>query len=189
MTDNGDHAGRSRARRSVLANGWFTDVKSPFEAVVYTSVQELSTRAFYLHSAEACEADDPGLAEALRRIAKDETLHMTFYRDVVKAHLDADPDYVVPLVDVLMSFELPGATMSDFKQRSASLAGSGVYDPGHFYRDVIDALCVYWGLDRLEPRVADGRAALVRLRRYRHVLRRMAARYTREPQPTTAGIR
>src|SRR5207237_10885621 len=32
---------------------------------------------------------------------KDETLHMAFYRDVVKAHLDKDPDYLRPLAAVM----------------------------------------------------------------------------------------
>jgi acyl-[acyl-carrier-protein] desaturase len=184
ITDNGDHAKRNHARRSVLANGWFTDVLNPFEAVVYTSIQELSTRAFYLHAAEACEGDDRGLAEALRRIAKDETLHMTFYRDVVKAHLDADPDYIIPLAAVLMRFELPGAIMADFKERSASLARSGIYDPRHFNHEVIDVLWSYWDLDRLEPRLTDGRAALQRLRRYRSVLQRIALRFAAQAPAT-----
>ena len=47
-------------------------------------------------------------ARALRTVrAKDETLHMTFYRDVVKAHLDLDPDYLRPLAAVMFRFEVP----------------------------------------------------------------------------------
>ena len=65
------------------------------------------TRTFYLCTARASEQDDPGLADALRRIAKDETLHMAFYRDVVTAHLDVDPGYVQPLAAVMLRFQMP----------------------------------------------------------------------------------
>ena len=49
----------------------------PFELVAYTSIQEMATRALYLHAARTCEREDPMLARPPRRISKDETLHMT----------------------------------------------------------------------------------------------------------------
>src|SRR5262249_56429760 len=104
---NGDPAARARARKAVIAAGWTHQLGGPFEGMVYTAIQEAATRTFYLCTARACDREDPRLAEALRRIAKDETLHMAFYRDVVKAHLELDPGYLQPLAAVLFRFQMP----------------------------------------------------------------------------------
>jgi acyl-[acyl-carrier-protein] desaturase len=186
LTDSGDHAERGRLRKAVLAGGWSHQLEGPFEAMVYTSIQELATQAFYLSAARACETQDPGLARALRRIAKDETRHYAFYRDVVKAHLDADPDYVVPLVDVLLQFQMPGRVMADFDERSTLLAAHGVFGPEQYSRDVVEVACAFWSLDDLAPRVAGGRRALARLRLYRSALKRLSKRSVRELD--TAGV-
>jgi acyl-[acyl-carrier-protein] desaturase len=176
LTDNGDHAQRGRARKAVLAGGWSHDLQNPFEAMVYTTIQELATQAFYTHTATACEREDPLLAEALRRIAKDETRHYAFYRDVVKAYLEREPDYVLPLVQVMMRFQMPGHVMADFQERSAYLATNGVFGPEQFYNDVIDVVCAFWELDQLAPRSPESQRALRLLRTYRGALRRLARR-------------
>jgi acyl-[acyl-carrier-protein] desaturase len=186
LTDSGDHAQRGRLRKAVLAGGWSHQLEGPFEAMVYTSIQELATQAFYLSAARACEIQDPGLARALRRIAKDETRHYAFYRDVVKAHLDADPDYIVPLVNVLLQFQMPGHVIADFNERSALLAAHGVFGPEQYSRDVVEVACAFWSLDDLVPRVAGGRRALARLRLYRSALKRLSKRSVRELD--TAGV-
>ena len=46
--------------------------------------------------AAVCKDEDPLLARALNRIAKDETLHYAFYKDAVKAHLEVEPNFVEP---------------------------------------------------------------------------------------------
>ncbi|MGB2693950.1 MAG: acyl-ACP desaturase, partial [Dehalococcoidia bacterium] len=70
ITANGDHAERNATRKQVLARGWYDDVTGPFEAVVYTSLQEMATRSFYLHAAQVCEPEETMLTRALLRIAK-----------------------------------------------------------------------------------------------------------------------
>ena len=181
LTDNGDHAERGRRRKAVLAGGWSHQLEGPFEAMVYTTVQELATQAFYLCTARVCEPDDPTLARALRRIAKDETRHYAFYRDVVKAHLDVDPAYVVPLVDVLVQFQMPGRVMSDFDERSMMLASGGVFGPEEFNNDVVAVACSFWDLDNLASALPEAQVALDRLNKYRAVLRRLAKRLSAQP--------
>ena len=180
ITDNGDHAERGRRRKAVLAGGWSHQLEGAFEAMVYTTIQELATQAFYLHTARAVEAQDPALARALRRIAKDETRHYAFYRDVVKAHLDADAAYVIPLVNVLVHFQMPGRVMSDFDERSAMLASKGVFGPEQYYNDVVEVACSFWELDRLAPQLPEARRAFARLRAYRAGLRRLTQRGARQ---------
>lgn len=174
LTDNGDHAERGKRRRAVLASGWSHELKTPFEAMVYTTVQELATQAFYICTARVCEHDDPALAHALRRIAKDETRHYAFYRDVVKAHLEVEPEYIVPLTKVITQFRMPGHVISDFSQRSALLASEHVFGPEQFYEDVVEVVCSLWDIDNLAPALPEAQAALARFNRYRKVLRRLA---------------
>ena len=185
LTDNGDHAERGRRRKAVLAAGWSHQLEGPFEAMVYTTIQELATQVFYNCTARVCEPDDPTLARALRRIAKDETRHYAFYRDVVKAHLDADPAYVIPLVDVLVRFQMPGTVMSDFDERSRKLAVEGVFGPEQYYKEVVDVACAFWNVDDLASGLSEAQAALARLNKYRAVLRRLANR--RSASPAVAG--
>ena len=172
LSENGDPAARARTRKAVIAAGWTHELGGPFEGMVYTAIQEAVTRTFYLCTARACEPDDPGLAEALRRIAKDETLHMAFYRDVVKAHLDLDPGYVQPLAAVMLRFQMPwsAAFAGDFAERQAYVAAYGGFTLADYYRDVVQFLWSYWGIDRIAPRQGDARRALVELRKYRAIL-------------------
>ena len=176
LTDNGDPAERGRRRKAVIAGGFSHQLEGAFEAMVYTTIQELATQAFYVCTANTVEAQDATLSRALRRIAKDETRHYAFYRDVVKAHLEADPAYITPLVDVLISFQMPGRVMSDFDQRSMRLAAEGVFGPEQYYNDVVEVVCSFWNVDELAAGLPETRVALARLNKYRRVLRRMASR-------------
>ena len=178
LTDNGDPAARARARKAVIAAGWTHQLGGPFEGMVYTAIQEAVTRTFYLCTARACDQEDPGLAEALRRIAKDETLHMAFYRDVVKAHLELDPGYLRPLAAVMPRFQMPwsASLAGDFAERQAYVAAHGVFTLADYYHDVVQLLWSYWGIDRLALKRGDARRALVQLRRYRAALRKSTGR-------------
>jgi acyl-[acyl-carrier-protein] desaturase len=176
LSGNGDPAARARARKAVIAAGWNHQLGGPFEGMVYTAIQEAVTRTFYLCTARACDQEDPALAEALRRIAKDETLHMAFYRDVVKAHLDLDPGYLQPLAAVMTRFQMPWSASfaGDFAERQAYVAAHGVFTLADYYHDVVQFLWSYWGISRLAPLRGAARRAQVQLRRYRAALRKSA---------------
>ena len=117
----------------------------------------------------------------MRRIAKDETRHYAFYRDVVKAHLDADPAYVIPLVNVLVEFQMPGRVMSDFDERSRMLASEGVFGPEQYHNEVVEVACSFWNVDDLASSLPEARVALTRLNRYRAMLRRLAKHRSASP--------
>lgn len=173
---NGDARRRAAMRKSVIRQGWASNIDSHFGAIAYTAIQELATQTFYLRVADVAEAEDPRLARALRRLAKDETLHMAFYRDAVAAHLEVEPNYVYPLAEVIMKFEMPGAGMPDFQERSELLAAKANYGPAEYYTQVIDKLWDYWGIDRLEPSLGQARDAQQRLIKYHAKLGRIASR-------------
>jgi acyl-[acyl-carrier-protein] desaturase len=176
VTGSGDHRARARSRKAMIAAGWHHALAGPFEGMVYTAIQEAATRTFYLCAARACGDEDPALAAALRRIAKDETLHMAFYRDVVKAHLDLDGDYLRPLAAVMLRFEMPwsAAVLRDFEERRALLAARGVFRFADYLDEVIQPLWSYWDLDRRTSSRAETRRAHAQLRHYRAALRKFA---------------
>jgi acyl-[acyl-carrier protein] desaturase len=176
LSDNGDPAARARARKAVIAAGWTHQLGGPFEGMVYTAIQEAVTRTFYLCTARACDQEAPGLAAALRRIAKDETLHMAFYRDVVKVHLELDSGYLQPLAAVMCRFQMPwsASCAGDFAERQAYVAAHGVFTLADYYHDVVQFLWSYWAIDRLAPPRGEARRALAQLRRYRAALRKAA---------------
>lgn len=189
LTRSGDPDQLHTVRKEVLTQGFeVPDLHSAFEVMVYTSIQELATRAFYLNVAGAGEREDPDLARILRRLAKDETLHYAFYRDAVKAHLEVNPNYVWPLVKVLIQFQMPGANMPDFDQRMKIIAQEAGYGPAQYYRQVIGELVRYWDLYRLHPTYAEAQEALDRLRHHEQRLGRVIERLERRGPKRPAAI-
>lgn len=180
LGDNGDHGRRARLRREVIRQGWASTIESHFQAIAYTAIQELATQIFYLRTAEIAEKEDPMLAKALRRLARDETLHMAFYRDCVNLHLHAEPNYVYPLADVMMKFEMPGTGMPDYRERAEMLATEGNYGPYEYYTQVIDKLWKYWEVDKLAPDLTIAREKQKELIKYHKRLGRIAARFKRK---------
>ncbi len=173
---NGDAKRRAAMRKSVIRQGWASTIDSHFGAIAYTAIQELATQTFYLRVADIAEAEDPRLSRALRRLAKDETLHMAFYRDAVKYHLEVEPNYVYPLAEVIMKFEMPGSGMPNYQERSELLAAKANYGPAEYYTQVIDTLWRYWGIDQLEPTLARARESQLKLIKHHQKLGRIAAR-------------
>src|SRR6266446_6706369 len=160
LAGGGDHAARARSRKAMIAGGWSHTLAGPFEGMVYTAMQEAAT---------------------LRRIAKDETLHMAFYRDVVKAHLDLDSNYLRPLAAVMLRFEMPWAAsvLRDFEERRALLSARGVFRLSDYLDEVVQPLWAYWGLEGRTLEREETRRAFVQLRRYRAALRKFARSETR----------
>ncbi|MEO8285347.1 MAG: acyl-ACP desaturase [Chloroflexota bacterium] len=162
-------------RKTVVRNAWTPGEATPFEGMAYTSIQELSTQAFYISVAKKADSEDPLLANILRTIAKDETLHYAFYREAVKAHLELNPNYVWPLCEVLMDFFMPGHLMPNFHERQLILSMGANYGIAEYYNNVVDVLVRIWDVKNLHPTYPEAQAALEKLNRYLDRLARLAA--------------
>src|SRR3954469_19982882 len=79
-----------RARMDYMTTGYDSGDKTPLEAVAYVSFQELATRVSHRNTGRA--TGDPIADKLLARIATDENLHMIFYRNLVTAAFDINPD-------------------------------------------------------------------------------------------------
>lgn len=176
VTRNDDPDRLHKLRKAVVRNAWTPGEATPFEGMVYTTVQELSTQAFYINVARKAEEEDPLLANILLTIAKDETLHYTFYREAVKAHLELDPNYVWPVCRVLMDFAMPGYLMPDFHERQRIIAAGANYGIAEYFRHVVDVVARMFDLKNIHPTWPEAQAALNKLNRYLDSLARLAAR-------------
>jgi acyl-[acyl-carrier-protein] desaturase len=176
VTRNDDPDRLHKLRKAVVRNAWTPGEATPFEGMVYTTVQELSTQAFYVNVARKAEEEDPLLANILLTIAKDETLHYTFYREAVKAHLELDPNYVWPVCRVLMNFAMPGYLMPDFHERQRIISAGANYGIAEYFRHVVDVVARMFDLKNVHPTWPEAQAALNKLNRYLDSLARLAAR-------------
>jgi acyl-[acyl-carrier-protein] desaturase len=178
LSRNGDPKARSALRKQVIRAGLLAGetLTDPVQALVYTSIQERATQVYYLNLARAADAEDEGLAKVLRRLAKDETLHYTFYREAVKLHLEADPNLIYPVADILLRFEMPGRGSPGYQERADVARNANIYGPEQFFSQVIDAVLKYWEIDKLHPTYAEAREAQQKIVKHQTRLAAIAAK-------------
>lgn len=179
LTRNGEPSHLHDLRHQVVGDGFALTYDTPIEVMVDTTIQELATRAFYLSVAEAGEPQDPALARILRRLAKDETLHYGFYRDVIAAHLHANPNYVWPVARVLKHFNMPGHTMPDYRERMKAIGDHAGYGPSEYYHQVVETLIKHWGIEQLQPTLAGAIDARYQILAHKDRLSRVSQRIER----------
>ncbi len=146
LSRNGNPDDRVATQKTVIEAGWLSQYADPFALMVYTSLQELATRVFYLSLARAVADQDPTLATILRTVAKDETLHYTFYRDAVQLYLESDPGRLAVVCAVIPNFTMPGHGMPDFPRRMKIIAEHAGYGISQYYQQVLQVVLNTWGV-------------------------------------------
>ena len=132
-----------RARMDYMTSGYDSGDKTALEAVTYVSFQELATRVSHRNTGKV--TGDPIADRLLARIAKDENLHMVFYRNIVAAALEIAPDETMrAIADEVIGFEMPGATMAGFRRSSMIIAKAGIYDLRLHHDEVIMPILRHW---------------------------------------------
>jgi acyl-[acyl-carrier-protein] desaturase len=163
-------------RKQTVETGWDPAFTIPLETIAYTTLQELATMVFYNNVAKVAGQYDPELAVLLRRLAKDEILHYAFYRDVVKAHLELEPNYVYYLDKVIMNFNMPGAVMPDFTDRMKVISREANYGPLQYFDQVLDVVVEYWGIEQLRPSSTEAENARLNILKYHERLKKVRDR-------------
>jgi acyl-[acyl-carrier-protein] desaturase len=131
------------ARMDYMTLGYDSGDKTPLEALAYVSFQELATRVSHRNTGRA--TGDPTADKLLARIATDENLHMVFYRNLMAAAFDIDPDLAMQAVTKeVVGFEMPGATMAGFRKNSMLIAKAGIYDLRLHHDDVVSPVLRAW---------------------------------------------
>ncbi len=133
--------------------------------VSYVTFQELATRISHRNTGRI--SDDPICEGMLARVALDENLHMLFYRNLLGAALDMDPDSaMIAIKDVVTNFQMPGAGMPGWGRKSVQIALAGIYDPKSHLEDVVAPVLRAWRIFEREDFTATGEAARNELAEY-----------------------
>jgi acyl-[acyl-carrier-protein] desaturase len=165
-----------RARMDYMTAGYDSGDKTALEAVTYVSFQELATRVSHRNTGRA--TGDPIADKLLARIATDENLHMVFYRNLVAAAFDIAPDLAMQAVTKeVTGFEMPGATMANFRRHSMLIAKAGIYDLRLHHDEVVSPVLRAWKVFERTDLGPDGERAREELATFLEGLDAQATRF------------
>jgi acyl-[acyl-carrier-protein] desaturase len=126
-----------------MTAGYDSGDKTALQAVAYVSFQELATRVSHRNTGKA--ANCPVAEQLLQRVALDENLHMVFYRNIMAAALEIDPDAAMAAIrDEVVNFQMPGMGMPDYTRNSVIIAKAGIYDLRLHHDAVIQPVLKFW---------------------------------------------
>jgi acyl-[acyl-carrier-protein] desaturase len=141
-----------------MQTGYDSGDKPLLNVCAYVSFQELATRVSHRNTGRY--ADEPVAEKLLTRVAKDENLHMIFYRNIVQAALELAPSQTMRAIkDEVVSFQMPGAIIPGFGRKAVQMAMAGIYDLRIHHDDIVAPLLRQWGVMELEGLDADGEKA------------------------------
>jgi len=130
-------------RMAHMSAGYDSGDKTALQAVTYVSFQELATRVSHRNTGAATGC--PLAEQLLTRIATDENLHMVFYRNLVAAALEIEPDATMSAIrDEVVGFRMPGQGMPGFARNSVTIAKAGIYDLRLHHDDVVAPVLRFW---------------------------------------------
>lgn len=176
-----------RARMDYMTSGYDSGDKTALEAVAYVSFQELATRVSHRNTGKV--TGDPIADKLLARIAKDENLHMVFYRNIVSAALDMAPDATMrAIADEVIGFEMPGATMAGFRRNSTIIAKAGIYDLRLHHDDVLMPVLRHWDVFERDDLSGEGEQARDELAKFLDALDTQATRFVERRAENRARV-
>ena len=165
-----------RDRMQHMSNGYDHASQGLLTGMAYVAFQELATRISHRNTGRY--SDDPVADRIMARIAKDENLHMVFYRDLVAAAMHLDPSAAIEAIAAeVLRFEMPGAGMPAFARRSAQIAMAGIYDLRVHHDEVVWPLLRQWRVFDVEGLDAAAEDARERLGAFLADLDRQATRF------------
>ncbi|MEZ0363318.1 acyl-ACP desaturase [Mycobacterium sp. pUA109] len=158
VTRGVDPVALENMRMAHVIAGYDSGDKTPLQALAYVSFQELATRISHRNTGRASGC--PLAEQLLSRIALDENLHMVFYRNLMAAALDIDPDAALGAIrDEVLGFAMPGIGMPGFEENALLIAKAGIYDLRIHHDDVLLPVLRYWKVFDRTDVGADGEKA------------------------------
>ena len=147
-----------RARMETMETGYEALDKSLLNVCAYVSFQELATRISHRNTGRYTE--EPIAEKLLSRVAKDENLHMIFYRNIVTAALQLSPSQTMrAITEEVVDFQMPGSVIPGFSRKAVQMAKAGIYDLRIHHDDIVTPLLRQWGVWELEGLDEDGEKA------------------------------
>lgn len=172
-----DPVALERARMRHMQGGYQADHgEDLLRGVAYVSFQELATRVSHRNTGRA--SGDPLCEQMMARVAKDENLHMIFYRNLLAAAFELDPGRTMRAVsDVVKAFNMPGHTIDGFLRKSVSIANAGIYDLRLHHDDVLSPVLRKWNVFDMPGLDAAGERAREELAEFMAGLDAAATRF------------
>jgi acyl-[acyl-carrier-protein] desaturase len=159
----------------------------PIRGLAYVAFQELATRIS--HRNTGLYTSDPIAGKLLARVAADETLHMIFYRDLIKSALEIAPNRTVPAIAAeVVNFQMPGTGIRDFLPKALQIAKAGIYDLRIHHDEVVQPVLRAWGFFELEGLDGEAEKARTLLAEHLEELDRSATRFTERRAATAARL-
>jgi acyl-[acyl-carrier-protein] desaturase len=171
-----DPVALERARMEHMQSGFITDYDTMLQQLAYVSFQELATRIAHRNTGRA--SGDEGCERLLARIAADENLHMLFYRNLLKAAFELDPNQTMRAVtDVVTTFQMPGSNIQGFTRKAMIIAHEGIYDLRLHLDDVLMPVLRQWAVFDQTGLDSEGERAREELSAYLEKADATAARF------------
>ncbi|NJP88045.1 acyl-ACP desaturase [Nonomuraea sp. FMUSA5-5] len=185
-----DPVALERARMAHMESGFMTEYDTMLQQLAYVSFQELATRIAHRNTGRA--SGEEGCERLLARIAADENLHMLFYRNLLKAAFELDPNQTMRAVtDVVTTFQMPGQGMDGFARKAMIIANEGIYDLRLHLDDVLMPVLRQWSVFDKTGLDAEGEKAREELSAFLAKADATAARFVerREERRARAAAR
>jgi acyl-[acyl-carrier-protein] desaturase len=174
-----------RARMETMEIGYDSGDKPLLNVCAYVSFQELATRVSHRNTGRYTE--DPIAEKLLTRVAKDENLHMIFYRNIVAAALEIAPDQTMRAIrDEVVSFQMPGSIIPGFSRKAVQIAKAGIYDLRIHHDDIVAPLLRQWGVFELDGLDDEGEKAREELAAAVEALDGAASRFVEQREAAEA---
>ena len=145
-------------------------------SLAYVSFQELATRVSHRNTGRL--TDDPVADALVAKVAADENLHMIFYRNLLQAAMELDPDHTMrAIADVVATFQMPGTDIAGFQRKAVQMAIAGVYDLRQHRDEVVAPVLRFWKVFEVEGLGAEGEQARNELAAIMEELEKQALRF------------
>jgi acyl-[acyl-carrier-protein] desaturase len=158
VTRSVDPVALERARMTHMTEGFDAIHPGAISGLAYVSFQELATRVSHRNTGAA--TGDPIAEQLFARIATDENLHMVFYRNVMEAIFELEPDEaMVAVLNNVRDFAMPGHGIEGFGRKAVEIAVAGIYDLRQHKDDVLLPVLRKWRVFERENFGAEGERA------------------------------
>jgi acyl-[acyl-carrier-protein] desaturase len=153
-----DPVALERARMLHMEQGFQSEYGTMLGQLAYVSFQELATRIAHRNTGKV--SGDEGCERLLARIAADENLHMLFYRNLLNAAFELDPNQTMQAVtEVVTTFQMPGSGIQGFARKAMIIANEGIYDLRLHLDDVLMPVLRQWAVFEKTGFDAEGEQA------------------------------
>jgi acyl-[acyl-carrier protein] desaturase len=165
-----------RLRMDHMSTGYTALHDDMIRSLAYVSFQELATRVSHRNTGKI--TGDAVGDQLLARVAADENLHMVFYRNLLGAALELDPNQTMrAITDVVTNFAMPGTDIAGFQRKAVEMAIAGVYDIRQHRDDVVAPVLRFWNVFEIEGLDAEGEQARTELADFMAELEKQALRF------------